>query len=210
MAHSLKLRVIAEGVETRAQLEYLRRSRCDEIQGYFFSRPVAPADMAVLVESGRCLPVDPAAPNQPAQTLLIVDDNPDILWSLDQLFQRDAYQILTAQSATEAFELLALHPVQVILCDQRLPGMNGTEFLGQVKDMYPETIRIILSGYMGLDAVLDSVNRGAIYRFYTKPWDDTQLRDNIRLAFHHYWLMHGSGLRAGQPDEDVTALQDVK
>ena len=210
MAHSLKLRVIAEGVETRAQLEYLRRSRCDEIQGYFFSRPVAPADMAVLVESGRCLPVDPAAPNQPAQTLLIVDDNPDILWSLDQLFQRDGYQILTAGSATEAFELLALHPVQVILCDQRLPGMNGTEFLGQVKDMYPETIRIILSGYMGLDAVLDSVNRGAIYRFYTKPWDDTQLRDNIRLAFHHYWLMHGSGLRAGQPDEDVTALQDVK
>nr|WP_315222977.1 EAL domain-containing protein [uncultured Duganella sp.] len=210
MAHSLKLRVIAEGVETRAQLEFLRRSRCDEIQGYFFSRPVAPADMAVLVESGRSLPVDPAAPNQPAQTLLIVDDNPDILWSLDQLFQRDAYQILTAGSATEAFELLALHPVQVILCDQRLPGMNGTEFLGQVKDMYPETIRIILSGYMGLDAVLDSVNRGAIYRFYTKPWDDTQLRDNIRLAFHHYWLMHGSGLRAGQPDEDVTALQDVK
>ncbi|HWW72339.1 MAG TPA: EAL domain-containing protein, partial [Duganella sp.] len=210
MAHSLKLRVIAEGVETRAQLEFLRRSRCDEIQGYFFSRPVAPVDMGVLVESGRCLPVDPAAPNQPAQTLLIVDDNPDILWSLDQLFQRDAYQILTAGSATEAFELLALHPVQVILCDQRLPGMNGTEFLGQVKDMYPETIRIILSGYMGLDAVLDSVNRGAIYRFYTKPWDDTQLRDNIRLAFHHYWLMHGSGRRVGQPDEDVTALQDVK
>ena len=142
--------------------------------------------------------------------LLIVDDNPDILWSLDQLFQRDAYHILTAGSATEAFELLALHPVQVILCGQRLPGMNGTEFLGQVKDMYPETIRIILSGFMGLDAVLDSVNRGAIYRFYTKPWDDTQLRYNIRLAFHHYWLMHGSGLRAGQPDEDVTALQDVK
>ena len=210
MAHSLKLRVIAEGVETRAQLEYLRRSRCDEIQGYFFSRPVAPADMAVLVESGRCLPVDPETPNQPAQTLLIVDDNPDILWSLEQLFQRDAYQILMAGSATEAFELLALHPVQVVLCDQRLPGMNGTEFLGQVKDMYPETIRIILSGYMGLDAVLESINAGAIYRFYTKPWDDTQLRDNIRLAFHHYWLMHGSGRRVGQPDEDVTALQDVK
>jgi hypothetical protein len=63
--------------------------------------------------------------------------------------------------------------------------------------MYPETIRIILSGYTGLEAVLDSINRGAIYRFYTKPWDDTQLRDNIRLAFHHYWLMHGSGKLAG-------------
>ena len=54
--------------------------------------------------------------------------------------------------------------------------------------------------------MLDSINLGAIYRFYTKPWDDTQLRDNIRLAFHHYWLMHGSGRRVGQPEEDATAL----
>jgi DNA-binding NtrC family response regulator len=106
--------------------------------------------------------------------------------------------------------MLALHAVQVIVCDQRMPAMSGTEFLSKVKEMYPETIRIILSGYTGLEAVLDSINRGAIYRFYTKPWDDTQLRDNIRLAFHHYWLMHGSGRRVGQPDEDVTALQPVR
>jgi FixJ family two-component response regulator len=72
-----------------------------------------------------------------------------------------------------------------------MPGMSGTEFLSKVKELYPETIRIILSGYTGLEAVLDSINRGAIYRFYTKPWDDTQLRDNIRLAFHHYWLVNG-------------------
>jgi DNA-binding NtrC family response regulator len=97
--------------------------------------------------------------------------------------------------------------VQVIVCDQRMPAMSGTEFLSKVKEMYPDTIRIILSGYTGLEAVLDSINRGAIYRFYTKPWDDTQLRDNVRLAFHHYWLMHGrSGRRVGEPGEDVTAL----
>jgi FixJ family two-component response regulator len=94
----------------------------------------------------------------------------------------------------------------VIVCDQRMPIMSGTEFLSKVKDMYPDTIRIILSGYTGLEAMLDSINRGAIYRFYTKPWDDVQLRDNIRLAFHHYWLMHGSGKHAGQPGEDHTAL----
>ncbi|ELX10962.1 response regulator receiver protein with GGDEF, PAS, PAC and EAL domain [Janthinobacterium sp. HH01] len=210
MAHSLKLRVIAEGVETRAQLEYLRRSRCDEIQGYYFSRPVAPADLAELLASGRGLPPDAARPGQPAQTLLIVDDDVNVLSSLHRLFRRDGYQILTAATPGEGFELLALHAVQVIVCDQRMPGMSGTEFLSKVKEMYPETIRIILSGYTGLDAVLDSINRGAIYRFYTKPWDDTQLRDNIRLAFHHYWLMHGSGRHAGQPDEDVTALQEVK
>jgi diguanylate cyclase (GGDEF)-like protein/PAS domain S-box-containing protein len=214
MAHSLKLRVIAEGVETRPQLEYLRRSRCDEIQGYFFSRPLAPADLGALVASGRALPPAPGHGGQPAQTLLIVDDDVNVLASLHRLFRRDGYQILTAASPVEGFELLALHSVQVIVCDQRMPVMSGTEFLSKVKEMYPETIRIILSGYTGLEAVLDSINRGAIYRFYTKPWDDTQLRDNIRLAFHHYWLMHGSGRRAGQPDEDATALrpatQEVK
>ncbi|MFA9218097.1 MAG: EAL domain-containing protein [Sphingomonadaceae bacterium] len=206
MAHSLKLRVIAEGVESRAQLEYLRRNRCDEIQGYYFSRPVAAGDMGQLVELGRCLPPDPGQPEPPPQTLLLVDDDVNVLSSLHRLLRRDGYQILTAVSPVEAFELLALHEVQVILCDQRMPGMSGTEFLSKVKDMYADTIRIILSGYTGLDAILDSINRGAIYRFYTKPWDDTQLRDNIRLAFHHYWLMHGSGRRVGQPDEDSTAL----
>jgi diguanylate cyclase (GGDEF)-like protein/PAS domain S-box-containing protein len=213
MAHSLKLQVVAEGVETRAQLEYLRRGRCDEIQGYFYSRPLAPDALSELVRSAQMLPPAPGEASPPAQTLLIVDEDVNVLASLHRLFRRDGYQILTAASPAEAFELLALQAVQVILCDQRMPAMSGTEFLSKVKEMYPETIRIILSGYTGLEAVLDAINRGAIYRFYTKPWDDTQLRDNIRLAFHHYWLMHGSGKLAGQPGEDVTALptlQEVK
>ena len=71
------------------------------------------------------------------------------------------------------------------------PGTSGTELLSKVKEMYPETIRIILSGYTGVETVLDSINRGAIYRFYTKPWNDVQLRDNIRHAFRHYWLTYG-------------------
>jgi DNA-binding NtrC family response regulator len=98
---------------------------------------------------------------------------------------------LTAASPSEGFELLAMHNVQVILCDQRMPVMSGTEFLSKVKEMYPETIRIILSGYTEVGTVLESINRGAIYRFYTKPWDDQELRDNVRLAFRHYWLQHG-------------------
>jgi diguanylate cyclase (GGDEF)-like protein/PAS domain S-box-containing protein len=206
MAHSLKLRVIAEGVESRPQLEYLRRNRCDEIQGYYFSRPIPAHEMGQLVEGGKGLPPDPNQAAEPPQTLLLVDDDVNVLSSLHRLFRRDGYRILTAVSPAEGFELLALYPVQVIVCDQRMPILSGTEFLSKVKEMYPDTIRIILSGYTGLEAVLDSINRGAIYRFYTKPWDDTQLRDNIRLAFHHYWLMHGSGRRAGEPGEDVTAI----
>jgi diguanylate cyclase (GGDEF)-like protein/PAS domain S-box-containing protein len=206
MAHSLKLRVIAEGVESRPQLEYLRRNRCDEIQGYYFSRPLPAGEMGQLVETGKGLPPDPNQAAEPPQTLLLVDDDVNVLSSLHRLFRRDGYRILTAVSPTEGFELLALYPVQVIVCDQRMPILSGTEFLAKVKEMYPDTIRIILSGYTGLEAVLDSINRGAIYRFYTKPWDDTQLRDNIRLAFHHYWLMHGSGRRAGDPGEDNTVM----
>jgi len=206
MAHSLKLRVVAEGVESRPQLEYLRRNRCDEVQGFFFSRPLSAQDIGQLVLAGKALPPDPNQSAEPPQTLLIVDDDVNVLSSLHRLFRRDGYRILTAASPSEGFDLLALYPVQVIVCDQRMPGMSGTEFLSKVKDMYPDTIRIILSGYTGLEAMLDSINRGAIYRFYTKPWDDIQLRDNIRLAFHHYWLMHGSGKQAGKPGEDHTTL----
>jgi len=206
MAHSLKMRVIAEGVETRPQLEYLRRNRCDEIQGYYFSRPLTAEAMGELVASGAGLPPTPGQDQQPVQTLLLVDDDANVLSSLHRLLRRDGYHILTALSPAEGFELLALHPVQVVVCDQRMPVMSGTEFLSKVKELYPDTIRIILSGYTGLEAVLDSINRGAIYRFYTKPWDDTQLRDNIRLAFHHYWLMDGSGRRVGLRGEDSTAM----
>jgi len=192
MAHSLHMRVIAEGVETRAQLVYLRRNKCDEIQGFHFSRPLPPADLGALVLANRALPDEPAATESNRQTLLIVDDDVNVLSALHRLFNKDGYHVLTAMSAAEGFELLALHHVHVIVCDQRMPIMSGTEFLSKVKEMYPETVRIILSGYTGLESVLDSINRGAIYRFYTKPWDDTQLRDNIRLAFHHYWLVNGA------------------
>jgi DNA-binding NtrC family response regulator len=95
---------------------------------------------------------------------------------------------LTAHSAVQALELLASHDVQVILCDQRMPGMNGTEFLSRAKDMYPDTIRLMLTGYAELDSVLDAINRGAIFRFFTKPWDDESIRHHIREAFRQHKL----------------------
>ncbi|MBG6219638.1 MULTISPECIES: EAL domain-containing protein [unclassified Janthinobacterium] len=194
MAHSLKLRVVAEGVESRPQLEYLRRNRCDEIQGLYFSRALPALELGQMIVVGAGLPpgLDPTA--QPAQTLLIVDDDVNVLSSLHRLLRPEGYQILTASTPGEGFEMLALHRVHVIVCEQRMPSMSGTEFLSKVKELYPETIRIILSSYTGFEAVLDSINRGAIYRFYTKPWDDTELRDNIRLAFQHYWMVNQPGL----------------
>jgi diguanylate cyclase (GGDEF)-like protein/PAS domain S-box-containing protein len=191
MAHSLHMLVIAEGVESRAQMAYLRRNRCDEIQGFHFARALEPAELAELVLSNRTQPDAPAADDRNVQTLLVVDDDVNVLAALHRLFRRDNYRVLTAASPAEGFELLAMYRVQVILCDQRMPMMSGTEFLSKVKEMYPDTIRIILSGYTEVGTVLESINRGAIYRFYTKPWDDNELRDNVRLAFRHYWLQHG-------------------
>ena len=71
----------------------------------------------------------------------------------------------------------------MIVSDQRMPEMSGTEFLSRVKELYPDTIRIVLSGYSEIETITQAVNRGAIYKFFTKPWDDAQLRENLREAF---------------------------
>ena len=191
MAHSLHMQVIAEGVETRAQMAYLRRHRCDEIQGFHFARALPAAQLAQLVRENRESPSKPLGDDSSVQTLLVVDDDADTLSALHRLFRRDNYRVLTAATPTEAFELLAEYRVQVVMCDQRMPAMSGTEFLSKVKEMYPDTMRIILSAHTGVRTVLDSINRGAIYKFYTKPWNDAELRDNVRLAFRHYWMEHG-------------------
>jgi len=208
MAHSLHMQVIAEGVETRAQMAYLRRHRCDEIQGFHFSRALPAEEVVRLVDENREQPDQPPAQDDKVQTLLIVDDDVNVLTALHRLFRRDNYRVLTASSPAEGFELLALYRVQVIVCDQRMPVMSGTEFLSKVKEMYPETIRIILSGYTGVETVLDSINRGAIYRFYTKPWHDQQLRENIRLAFRHYWLTYGpyDDRKAPRDEQDKSSV----
>lgn len=122
------------------------------------------------------------------RVLLIVDDEENILRSLGRLLRRDGYSLLTAANGPEALELLARHPVGVIVSDQRMPGMNGSEFLERAKDIRPDSVRIMLSGYTDLQSVTDAINRGAIYRFLTKPWDDELLRENIRQAFEQYEL----------------------
>lgn len=185
MAHNLKLRVVAEGVETEAQLNYLRRQRCDEIQGHHFSKPVPAAEFEAMLQADKRLTLLDETQKR-AQTLLIVDDEPSILSALRRLLQREGYQLLLASSASEAMELLALNKVQVIVSDHRMPGMSGAEFLSRVKDLYPDTIRIILSGYADLQVITESVNRGAVFKFLSKPWNDDLLRDNIRDAFQRY------------------------
>lgn len=120
------------------------------------------------------------------RTLLLVDDEQNILSALTRLFRRDGYRVLTANGGAEGLALLAENKAGVILSDQRMPEMSGSEFLSKVTALYPDTVRIMLSGYTDLASVTDAINRGAIYKFLTKPWEDDLLRDNVRQAFEHY------------------------
>jgi diguanylate cyclase (GGDEF)-like protein/PAS domain S-box-containing protein len=201
MAHCLKLEVIAEGVENKAQLAYLRRHRCDQIQGYFLSRPLPVPELEVLLlEFNGFLSPFGEAPG-PLPTLLLVDPDPGVLEALQGVLRQDDYHILSARTASEGLELLALNQVHVILSEQHMPGMNGTQFLDLVKDLYPDTYRIILSEYSDMESIMDAVNRGVIYRFYGKPWQDEVLRNHLREAFRHFRLSRDRS--AGAPRREV-------
>ncbi|AYM75628.1 EAL domain-containing protein [Janthinobacterium agaricidamnosum] len=191
MAHSMKLEVIAEGVENDAQLAYLRRHGCDEMQGYYFSRPVPQEEFEQMLMGGKLLQAPQDDGSEEQQTLLIVDDDVFMLDVLSDFLAQDGYRILTAQTAAEGFDILARHKVQVILCDQCMPLMSGTEFMERVKHLCPDTFRIMLSAFADLTPIMAAINRGAVDRFYTKPWKGAVLRENIREGFRLHKLLHG-------------------
>ena len=118
--------------------------------------------------------------------LLLVDDEENITSALTRLLRRDGYTIFRANSGPEGLALLAEHPIGVIISDQRMPGMTGTEFLSKVKEQFPDTVRIVLSGYTEFNSITDAINKGAIYKFLTKPWEDDLLRAHIQEAFQRY------------------------
>lgn len=116
-------------------------------------------------------------------TLLLVDDEEGILASLKRLLRREAYEVVTANGGRAGLEELARHPIDVIVSDQRMPGMSGVEFLRRAKELYPDTVRMVLSGYADLQSITDAINEGAIYKFLAKPWDDDMLKAEIEEAF---------------------------
>ncbi|OGT03024.1 MAG: hypothetical protein A2143_05780 [Gallionellales bacterium RBG_16_57_15] len=188
LAHGLKLKVVAEGVETEAQMAFLAANHCDEMQGYYFSRPLAPEDCAALLRERRRLKLPEGADSTRQRTLLLVDDEAEIVTALERLLRRDGYRILTACSAREGLEQLAKNNVGVIISDQCMPEMTGVEFFKRVKELHPETVRIVLSDHTELQSVTDAINEGAVYKFLVKPWDDELLRAKIRGAFRHQEL----------------------
>lgn len=203
LAHQMGLQVIAEGVETDEQLAFFHRHACDQIQGYYFSRPVPAADFAILLGGGKrlALPVADTAP----RTLLVVDDEPAVLAMISLALEGESYRVLVARSAREALELLASNEVQVIMTDDCMPEMSGTKLLARVKVLYPEMVRIVLSGQAQVGSMVEAINQGAVFKFFTKPWNEAQLRAQILEAFRHQALISGRD-RHVQPAGHVPRL----
>ncbi|RUO77017.1 EAL domain-containing protein [Idiomarina seosinensis] len=180
MAHHLRLKVIAEGVETSAQRDYLRRCGCDAMQGFLLARPMSKITLTEFLESYKATIEQDDKELTPR--ILVVDDEDNVRKSLRRLLVRDGYQVLTANGAQEGFDILAQNRINVVISDHRMPNMTGVDFMTHTRSMYPDTARIVLTAYQDEEALSKAVNEGEVFRFLTKPWDDEKLRQVVREA----------------------------
>ena len=118
-------------------------------------------------------------------TVLYVDDEENNLFSFKATF-RIKYQVLTAISGDEALKILAANQVHIIITDQRMPEMTGVEFLEKVLEGFPDPMRILLTGYADMAAVVDAVNKGKIFHYLNKPWNESELDLAINMAYEKY------------------------
>ena len=126
--------------------------------------------------------------DQRRHTLLVVDDEVDVLESLRHLFHR-SYRVLIASSGAQAISILEHNEVHLILSDQRMPGMSGDVLLSHARKIQPDAIRMLFTGYADIQAVINAVNEGNIFRYILKPWDATELEGILRQAIDHYELL---------------------
>jgi diguanylate cyclase (GGDEF)-like protein/PAS domain S-box-containing protein len=182
LAHSMRLKVVAEGVETEGQCNFLRTHRCDEMQGFYFARPLGAEECARALVEGRRLPGQESRPAVHIPTLLLVDDNENDLDLMKRTLGGEEYLILTATSPHTGFELLARHGADIVISDYNLPQMSGIEFLGKVRKMYPDTVRAMVTG--GDPPTLTrAINTAGIHRFLSKHWSADRLCSEVREAY---------------------------
>lgn len=118
--------------------------------------------------------------------ILLVDDESNVLSALKRALFDESLEIVSATSAEEALAILKEEHFKVVISDERMNGMQGSEFLAQLRLLYPDTIRIMLTGHATLKAAIKAVNEGEIYRFFSKPWDDHDLIFAIRSSIEKF------------------------
>lgn len=121
-------------------------------------------------------------------TVLLIDDEEQVIRSLRRSLMEEDYEILSANDGETGLALLDEHEVKVVICDERMPGLSGSEVLARISLRHPQTVRIMLTGQATLEAAMQAVNSGEIYRFFLKPWDDVEVRLSIRSGIEKYDL----------------------
>ena len=122
------------------------------------------------------------------ESILLVDDEQSVISALKRALMDEPYTIHTANSGVEGLRILKEQKIKVIVSDEMMPGMKGNELLSTVKNLFPETIRIMLTGHASIQAAMQAVNSGEIYRFFAKPWNDVEIQLSIRSALEKYNL----------------------
>lgn len=183
MAESMDLRVIAEGVESEAQLQFLKSRNCDEIQGYYLSRPLPVEEITQLFHRHRSAMAEPSALTGKVRTLLIADADPSSVVIIVDALRLEDYQVLTAHDAKDALDLLARYKVGVVLADFQLTGPCGHHIFRYFRELFPQTLRIVMGRDCGAGEMIDLINEGAIYKFMQKPLNLPGLREVLRKAF---------------------------
>lgn len=125
----------------------------------------------------------------PRRRVLCVDDESFVTASLRRLLRNEPYEVVTANSGAEALALMEQNPTDLIISDYRMPQMTGVQLLREVRRRWPDTLRVVLSGFTEIDTLIASVNEGEIYKFLNKPWDDTELKLHIRSALEQQALV---------------------
>lgn len=128
-------------------------------------------------------------PIEISRNLLIIDDEVEITRTLQRQFRRK-YNVLKANSAMDAIPIMETENIQVILSDQRMPGMTGIDFFSKIKDKFPDSLKLILTGYSDIGAVIEAINRGQVFRYLTKPWNPVELEVAIQEAFDKFDLVN--------------------
>jgi putative two-component system response regulator len=121
--------------------------------------------------------------------ILFVDDEKNVLKAVGRVFQDSGIHLHVASDAFEAIDILMKEQVSVIVSDNLMPGMNGIEFLRRAKEISPESVRIMMTGYADVRSAIDAINHGEVYRFITKPWDDEELRQVVLNAAQKYRIV---------------------
>jgi len=126
------------------------------------------------------------------RTLLLVDDERDSLDPMELLL-KEQYNVLTAQSGVEALDILKKNDIDIVIADQRMPGMTGVELLVKVKELYPGIVRVVLTAYTDFEAMIKAINEGSVYRYIIKPWDVDDMRLVIKQALEFKDLRAAKG-----------------